>query len=287
MKLFVKGLTVIDSSYLDPVRGMVGESYQVDVVLDGYLNEQSMLLDFGIVKKLIKQIIDEEVDHRLLIPTLARGCQVNNKENRVEVDFPFKQQKIWLSCPEQAYTLLKLETINLAGLEAYLVDVIQQKLPQNISGLQVTLSHEQIESPFYHYSHGLKKHDGNCQRIAHGHRSRLDIYLDGVWQDQWVAQWAERWRDIYLASEEDKVGLETLVPQSEFPPEDYHGFSYTAPQGRFDLVIPKSVCEILPCDTTVESISQFICQHIKNRHASQKVTIYAFEGIGKGAISEA
>ena len=54
MKLFVRDLTVIDSSYLCERRGMVGESWLVDIEMSGELNEMSMLLDFGRVKKLIK-----------------------------------------------------------------------------------------------------------------------------------------------------------------------------------------------------------------------------------------
>lgn len=72
MKLFVRDLTVIDASYLCEARGMVGESWILDVVMSGELNEMSMVLDFSRVKKQIKQIVDEYVDHRLIVPTAAK-----------------------------------------------------------------------------------------------------------------------------------------------------------------------------------------------------------------------
>ena len=51
MHLFVDNLTNVDFSYLDADRGVVGETWLASIVLEGALDEQGMVCDFGIVKK--------------------------------------------------------------------------------------------------------------------------------------------------------------------------------------------------------------------------------------------
>ena len=95
MQLFVNDLTVMDFSYLCPRRGMVGESWIVDVMLDGDLNDESMIQDFGKVKKDLKRLIDEYVDHKLLVPADHAGASITHLDDeQVEVRFPLDDDEI-------------------------------------------------------------------------------------------------------------------------------------------------------------------------------------------------
>ena len=290
MKLFVRDLTVIDASYLCTQRGMVGESWLVDIELSGELNEMSMLLDFARVKKSLKAIIDGEVDHRLLVPLLTPLTRVvESSADYHYVDFLRPERSIHLHAPSQAFCFIPATEVTPTTVTEYLHGIIRDRLPQNIAGLSITLRPEAIPTAFYHYSHGLKKHDGNCQRIAHGHRSMLELWVDGVRDGKLEQQWAERWADIYLGSQEDNVALSALrlssMAQGQLG-EQHYGFSYQAPQGQFYLAIPKSECELIDTDTTVELLADYIARCLKPELAGRSLRVVAYEGVGKGAIAE-
>ncbi|MEV3814872.1 6-carboxytetrahydropterin synthase [Aeromonas salmonicida] len=291
MKLFVRDLTVIDSSYLCERRGMVGESWLVDVEMSGELNEMSMLLDFGRVKKLIKSIIDEEVDHKLLVPAecaLIHVAHLEGEESTVDLLRP--QGSIHLRCPTQGFAFIPAPQVDKESVTRYLLAVLAQRLPGNIRDLSVTLRQEQIDGAFYHYSHGLKKHDGNCQRIAHGHRSPIEIHVDGMRDGELELNWAERWADIYLGTGEDKVDLSELnlsdVARAQLG-EQHLGFKYVAPQGLFQLAMPAAEVEMIDTDTTIELLACYIAREVKKAVGDKFVKVVAYEGVGKGAIAYA
>lgn len=294
MKLFVRDLTVIDSSYLCERRGMVGESWLVDIEMSGELNEMSMLLDFGRVKKLIKSIIDEEVDHKLLVPTECPLVHVHALENdESTVDLLRPGRAIHLRCPAQGFAFIPAPQVDKESVTRYLLGVLAKRLPGNIKDLSLTLRSERIEGAFYHYSHGLKKHDGNCQRIAHGHRSPVEILVDGERDEELEFNWAERWADIYLGTEEDRVALGELAlserAEASLKEGDAHyiGFKYVAPQGLFQLAMPAVEVEMIDTDTTIELLAHYIAREVKKQVGDKFVKIVAYEGVGKGAIAYA
>ncbi len=294
MKLFVRDLTVIDSSYLCERRGMVGESWLVDIEMSGELNEMSMLLDFGRVKKLIKSIIDEEVDHKLLVPTECPLVHVHALENdESTVDLLRPGRAIHLRCPAQGFAFIPAPQVDKESVTRYLLGVLAKRLPGNIKDLSLTLRQERIEGAFYHYSHGLKKHDGNCQRIAHGHRSPIEILVNGERDEELEFNWAERWADIYLGTEEDRVALGELAlserAEASLKEGDAHyiGFKYVAPQGLFQLAMPAAEVEMIDTDTTIELLAHYIAREVKKQVGDKFVKIVAYEGVGKGAIAYA
>ena len=290
MQLFVDDLTVIDFSYLCVERGIVGESWIVDVLLDGSLNEMSMVLDFAVVKKQIKAIIDDAVDHKLLLPMQEKSvilAESPHNENHQVIDFTSAVGSYHLQSPQCAFAPVDSLTINITDVTRHLTAIIKAQLPTNVEGLTLTLRPEVMHNDYYHYTHGLKLHDGNCQRIAHGHRSKIQIFVDDVKDSKIEHDWCKRWQDIYIASESDRVpkadiqlsdsALVNVTP-------DHQYFSYTAPQGRFDIAVESKVLDVVDCDSTVELLADFIARQIHKQHPNNSIKVIGYEGVAKGAI---
>ncbi len=280
MRLFVDNLTHVDFSFLHPSRGLVGETWQVSVELRGDLDNQGMVVDFGKVKKSIKQWLDDIVDHRLLIP-LNSSCLIcderKSESDPHNVTWEYQGKFIKTRCPEQAITYIDCDVITAEALATWCMEKLHALFPDSVQSIQLKFTPEHIEGPCYHYSHGLKKHDGNCQRIAHGHRSRILIWRDGELSFEDMRIWANRWQDIYIGSREDL---------SEAELKENTGFSYSSQQGEFYLEVPTSQCYLIDTDSTIEFIAQHIANNLNESQPAHHFTVKAFEGIEKGAIAE-
>lgn len=283
MLLFVDNLTNVDFSFLDPQRGLLGETWLANVRLIGDLDEQGMVCDFGTVKKLLRHWLDTELDHRLAVPVRSPLLSLQEDGDFIELKFRFGDQGEFIHSrsPRDAIALVDAEVLTRESVANWCISQLKQLFPESVANLELDFSLEAIDGAYYHYSHGLKKHRGNCQRIAHGHRSRIDIWVDGDKSAQLEQQWAEQWRDIYVGTRED------ICAQPDVDGKAYYQFAYTSAQGPFELTLPQRCCYLMDTDSTVEFIAQHFAVQTKQQIPHSKIRVKAFEGINKGAIAEA
>ena len=277
--LFVDQLSTLDFSYLCPERGLVGETWLVDVTLWGELNAEGMVFDFGHVKKQIKSALDTLADHRLLVPMGAAQTNVDYQHDQLTVRFATAVGQITCTAPAQAMLLVNAPAITPQLLTPFLESALLKELPDNVAQVELRLYPQPIAGAYYHYSHGLKKHDGDCQRIAHGHRSMIQVFVDEQRDQSLEAWWADRWCDIYIATQEDLA--ETFTDNGI----EYHRFAYTANQGKFEINLPRACCYLIETDSTVELLANHMANSLSERNPGKSIRVVAFEGVNKGAIA--
>ena len=125
-----------------------------------------------------------------------------------------------------------------------------------------------------------QKHQGHCQRIAHGHRSRLEIEIDGQRQTQLETQWALLLKDSYIATNNH------IIETFDHNHISHTRLAYIAQQGGFSITLPTRQVFNIPTVSTVENIAAYLAEMIAKEHRG-KVVVRAFEGVEKGAIGEA
>ena len=274
LTLFVDHVTHVDCGVLDARQGLAGRTWLVDAELTGRRDASGMLFDFGPAKALLKAEIDALVDHRLLVPTRIPGLTIDGSRLsfQPEIGLPLDY-----AGPPVGVALIDSTTIDIATLEAWLTPRIAPRLPANVDTLTLNLREEAITGPHYHYCHGLKSHDGNCQRMGHGHRCRLEIRLDDEDRPDLAADWARAWQGIFIGQREDQLESVKDDPRLHF--------MYTAEQGRFEIRVDAARCVVLEGPPTVENIADHIAGEIAAQWPGCAIRVRAFEGVGKGAIA--
>jgi 6-pyruvoyltetrahydropterin/6-carboxytetrahydropterin synthase len=63
-----------------------GHNYQVGVKVDGRLASTGYVLDFGLIKKLTKQIVDR-LDERTIIPSRSDCLEIHHQDGQVRVSY--------------------------------------------------------------------------------------------------------------------------------------------------------------------------------------------------------
>lgn len=278
--LFVNHLTVLDFSYVHRERGILGESWIVDLELHGDLNQEGMVFDFAEVKNRVREAVESLFDHKLLVASQMDSMTVDQDQQQLTLSWKDVQgQQYRYQAPSCALALVDTVEITPEVMVPLLHQACKGALPNNVKDLKITLRTEEISGANYQYSHGLKKHQGDCQRMAHGHRSRLKILRNGKRDPLLEKAWALKWKDIYLGTRED------LTADFSKDGHDYCTFQYQAEQGLFELTLPKKSVYLIDSDTTVELIAQHMADHLKQDDPEHSFEVRAYEGVMKGAIA--
>ena len=278
--LFVKHLTVLDFSYVDAKRGILGESWIVDVELHGELDDQGMVFDFGLVKRQVRDAVEGLIDHKLVVPKGLPQLRINETYGDTELQWQdLDGRQFRHLSPIDGVELVDCDDVTPENLTAALEQVVMAAVPTNVKQVLIELRKEEGAGPFYHYSHGLKKHQGNCQRIAHGHRSRIKILRNGKRDPLLEKAWALKWKDIYIGTRAD------VTREYSESGVDYIQFGYDAQQGRFELSLPAQQVYLIDTDSTVEYLADHIAACLKADDPDHEFEVRAYEGVMKGAIA--
>lgn len=293
--LFYNNITVLDYAYLDHNQGVIGGSLKVNIELIGTTDLEGVVFDFSYAKKKIKEIIDLECDHRLIVP--KDSFKMVENEVHLELDFGVNDKTLKYICPREAICEISSSHVNKATIQVYLESILLKEMPENVESIIVELEEEERGSDFsyFNYTHGLKEHYGNCQRLFHGHRSTVEVYIAGtrsVELEKWLAHDLFS-SNIHFIKTENILNIETLKKETNeatlegriYDHSDIE-IQYTSAQGKYYGKIPCEMAYIIDEETTVENLSMHFLKVVQKKTGLKTgIMIKAFEGIAKGARS--
>lgn len=285
--LFYKNVTVLDFAYYSSEGKIVGDAFRVDIFLSGKKNDEEMILDFSLVKKQIKKIIDDICDHRLAIPK-----KLTKKES---LSITVEEDDFYYKAPEEAFYLLDAEVYSSEALARQLEKTILEQVPKNIDKVELSFESEAEKQSYFHYTHGLRDHGGNCQRLFHGHRNTVRVFLDHK-REKGLESWLSEnefqsnvhfcyWDNVQNKNEFSDVQKRDLQIGRTSSNSLVH-IAYESNQGYFEGKLSPREVYFMPTETTIENLSYNFAQIIRrNKQISSEIEVWGFEGIGKGAKS--
>jgi 6-pyruvoyl-tetrahydropterin synthase len=277
--LFLQRFTVLDFAFLAPGQGFQGESFHVSAELEGELDAQGFILDFGPAKKLLKEIVDESLDHKLVIP---------NHPDLVGTAKGFRFEQLEYHPPHEAIAVVESPEITISALESFLQTEASAKLPANVKSVRFSLQKEGrfAHEPNFRYTHGLRLHQGNCQRLIHGHRNPIEVWLAGQRQTKLEEFLALEWAGAHFAHAATIYNLADLdlsLGRRQEKNPHFAEIGYESPQGEFWARFPANKVVVLEQEPSIENIARLGWQRLVAEGATTEICVVAYEGINKGA----
>ncbi len=293
ISLFYDNVTVLDYAYLDDHLGVVGNSLKVNVEFLGETDEEGIVYDFSYAKKKVKEIIDRDCDHRLVVP--KNLAQRNDGMISFEYLYGFSENKITYKAPEESICEIPYSYISNENLQSYLEEKILSEMPKTVKAIKLKFEEEVLteDDSFFHYTHGLKDHYGNCQRLLHGHRSTIKIVTNGkrdfeaeqyFCQDLFSGNIHFCYWENVVNKEEIQKAISESVPEGRYENLPNVEIEYTSSQGKFNGTLPGNEIYLMQSETTVENLSIHFAKLVKESlNNRDNCVVYAYEGIAKGS----
>ncbi len=123
-----------------------GHSYILRMRLDGDIGEDGMVMDFVVLKKKLKEIL-EWLDHKTLIPTTSEIVKVTVTDESVEV-ISCKKRYVF---PREDVVLMEIPTTTAEEMTKHMVTkmVNEVKFPSNVKSISIGLDEERGQTAWY------------------------------------------------------------------------------------------------------------------------------------------
>jgi len=123
-----------------------GHSYIVRLRLEGEIGAEGMIMDFVVLKKKLREIIDE-LDHKTLLPTRSDDVKLTMDGDSVEAVSCGKRYVF----PRMDVTLLDIPTTTAEEMSKMMAErmVAEIEIPDNVSSLSIGLDEERGQTAWY------------------------------------------------------------------------------------------------------------------------------------------
>lgn len=295
--IFLHDVTKIDCALFDPSKGVYGQTYEVDVTVGGPIGKSGFIYDFSHLKKMVRETLKTSLDHALIIPINSQAVQFRATDQgecwqmRSRVGKPVPVESEWqYRGPAGSVFSSRCVALNRQTLEQEFARSLRHRLPQSITSVGVSLREAEFDptEAAFRYTHGIAGHEGMCQRLFHGHRSRLQIF---VGEERRVDLEHYIVRDVlgtnvHIATPSQfKDGM--VEPGTRGKTHAPVTLAYEGSRGYFEAILPADRVFCVAQETSIECITQELARLVKREENTvERVKVICYEGIDKGAFAE-
>lgn len=140
-----------------------GHSYIVRLRLEGEIGEEGMIMDFVVLKKKLKQMIDE-LDHKTLLPTASQDVKLTVSDDSVEAVSCGKRYVF----PKEDVTLLDVPTTTAEEMSKMMTKrmVAEIDFPPNVRSVSIGLDEERGQTAWYTEVLRCRRRSSSCPEVS-------------------------------------------------------------------------------------------------------------------------